>query len=75
MHLARLTSTCLLGLRNLQDGRSPIPTDSFVEFIGTVVDGNTIRQESSCNFGNSFDMAMHAECINLMNTRYSSLFA
>ena len=37
-----------------QDARAGMPTTRFVEFVGTVVDANTLREESNSNWGDNF---------------------
>lgn len=57
-----------------RDQRSPFPTTKFVEFIGMVLDGSTLQEESNSNFGDSFDMGMHNEAVVLMSTKHRALF-
>ncbi|GAX82733.1 hypothetical protein CEUSTIGMA_g10159.t1 [Chlamydomonas eustigma] len=57
-----------------RDPRTAPPKTKYVEFIGTVVDPQTIREESNTNWGDNFDMAMHNESVHLMNSKYAWMF-
>ncbi len=39
---------------NQQDPRAGSPTTKFAEFIGTVLDPKTLREESNTNWGDNF---------------------
>lgn len=49
---ARLSETHPLSLS--QDARAGMPTTRFVEFVGTVVDANTLKEESNSSWGDNF---------------------
>lgn len=57
-----------------KDPRTNTPGTKYVEFIGTVIDARTLKEESNSNWGDSFDLAMHNECVHLMNGKYASMF-
>lgn len=56
------------------DVRAGLPSTKFVEFIGTVVEPGVLKEDSSTDWGENFDMGMHNEAINLMNNKYAFMF-